>query len=533
MERRRAGTLATPSIRRAAACLLIGSCAVLSGMVVASRPALASTPRDPSFSALAQHQATTQLAKLGGATFAPDDLVTDINFTAIDSLSEPAIESFLSAQPGVLDSYQAADHSGVKRSAAAIIYQAARAWVVSPKVILVTLQKEQGLLSATSPSASALAWAMGCGVPDSGLRDATYQGFGNQVWYGAESLHNDGQEWSAGITKVCGDGTVKPADRASYALYTYTPWIGLAGGGNKLFWTLYWQYFGNPLAVDSTPPTTSVSGTDALWHAKAVTLSLSAADNPGGTGVAYTQYSLDGGPWVKATKLTVIAPATHADDGIHTVRYRSADDAGNLEKAKSCTVKIDTTPPTTRVSGVDDLWHNKAVTLSFHAVDGRSGIATTESSLDHGVTWTKGTSVTIPAAADHSGDGTTKVLYRSVDNAGNTEAAHSCNVNIDTRPPRPIANWAASVTTGHTASLRCYVSDPRPGSPSATVTIRVRTPAGRLVRKLTLRGVAVNERLSATFRCRLSAGHYRFYVYATDAAGNSQSQVASNRLTVR
>ena len=28
------------------------------------------------------------------------------------------------------------------------------------------------------------------------------------------------------------------------------------------------------------------------------------------------------------------------------------------------------------------------------------------------------------------------------------------------------------------------------------------------------------------------AGQYRFYAYATDAAGNRQSRVASNRLTV-
>ena len=164
-------------------------------------------------------------------------------------------------------------------------------------------------------------------------------------------MHDDGQGWSAGIAKVCGDGTVQPANEASYALYTYTPWIGLAGGGNKLFWTLDRQYFGNPLAIDTTAPTTTVSGADGLWHAKAVTLSFSAADNPGGTGVAYTEYSLDRGPWVKGAKLTLAAPANHAADGIHSVHYRSADDAGNLEKAKSCTVKIDTTPPTTSVSG--------------------------------------------------------------------------------------------------------------------------------------------------------------------------------------
>ena len=203
----------------------------------------------------------------------------------------------------------------MKRSAAAIIWQAGRAWQVSPKVILATLQKEQGLLSAAKPSAAALAWAMGCGVPDAGSRDATYKGFGNQVWYGAESLHDDGQGFFAGITKACGDGTVKPADQASYALYGYTPWIGLAGGGNKLFWTLYWQYFGDPLAVDTVAPTTTVAGVDARWHSKAVTLTFSATDNAGGTGVACTEYKLGSGPWTKANKLTIAAPASHADDG--------------------------------------------------------------------------------------------------------------------------------------------------------------------------------------------------------------------------
>ena len=57
---------------------------------------------------------------------------------------------------------------------------------------------------------------------------------------------------------------MQPDDQASYSLYRYTPWIGLNGGGNKLFWTLYWEYFGDPLAVDAAAPTTTVAGADAL-----------------------------------------------------------------------------------------------------------------------------------------------------------------------------------------------------------------------------------------------------------------------------
>ena len=422
-------------MRRGVACLLFICCLVAVGLLVSGGPAAAAPQLDPSFSPVAQRDAALRLGLLDAVAFDPENLITDVNFAAVDSLSASAVQGFLAAQSGTLDSLRALDHGGVKGNASAIIAQAARAWGVSPKVILVTLQKEQGLLSATKPSAGALAWAMGGGSPSS---------FGDQVWYGAESLHNDGQGFYVGISKTCGDGTVQPTDEASYALYRYTPWIGVGGGGgNKLFWTLYWEYFGDPLAVDSVAPTTSASGTDTLWHDTAVTLIFSALDNPGGTGVAYTQYKLDSGSWTKANKLTIAAPASHAGDGLHTILYRSADEAGNLE------------------------------------------------------------------------------------------AAHTCVVRIDTRRPKTVANWAASVKSGHSASLVYYVSDPRPGNPTATVTIRVRTSAGRLVRKLVERGAAVNKRLSASFVCRLAVGRYRFYVSACDAAGNRQSRIAGNRLTVR
>lgn len=83
-----------------------------------------------------------------------------------------------------------------------------------------------------------------------------------RVWYGAESLRDDGQDWQSGITVVCGDGTVESVNQASYALYTYTPWIGVAGGGNELLWTLYGQYFGDPLApeLSSFTPRSAAAG---------------------------------------------------------------------------------------------------------------------------------------------------------------------------------------------------------------------------------------------------------------------------------
>ena len=76
--------------------------------------------------------------------------------------------------------------------------------------------------------------------------------------------------------------------------------------------------------------------------------------------------------------------------------------------------------------------------------------------------------------------------------------------------------------------------DPEPCCGSADVTIEIRTLGGRLVKTLRRFDRPTNAHLPAHFRtCRLKARNYRFFVLATDAAGNRQAGVASNRLVVR
>jgi len=92
----------------------------------------------------------------------------------------------------------------------------------------------------------------------------------------------------------------------------------------------------------------------------------------------------------------------------------------------------DTTPPVT----TDDApagWQNAPVTVHLTASDPSpgSGIAHTYYTLDGG-SQTEGTSVTVAAPADHSGDGTHTITYWSVDKAGNVEDPHTCTVTIDT-----------------------------------------------------------------------------------------------------
>ena len=126
---------------------------------------------------------------------------------------------------------------------------------------------------------------------------------------------------------------------------------------------------------DTTPPTTTVAGADELWHTKPVTLTFSASDNPGGSGVDYTEFKVDAGDWTKGSSVTVPAPADHSGDGPHTILYRSTDNAGNVEQAKSCQVKIDTTAPTVWAGRLVFMGHSRSTVVRFSVSDNLSPTA--------------------------------------------------------------------------------------------------------------------------------------------------------------
>jgi photosystem II stability/assembly factor-like uncharacterized protein len=94
--------------------------------------------------------------------------------------------------------------------------------------------------------------------------------------------------------------------------------------------------------------------------------------------------------------------------------------------------------------------------------------------------------------------------------------------------------YAAGVLHGRIATLRYRVTDSGPSCGYATVTLKIKTKAGKTVK--TLRpGVKPMgaTKLKATFRCRLKTGTYRIWVYATDAAGHPQKTITKATLTVR
>ena len=115
---------------------------------------------------------------------------------------------------------------------------------------------------------------------------------------------------------------------------------------------------------DSAAPVTTVLGLDASSHDVGVPLTFFATDGPGGSGVASTQYRIDGGAW-KAGGNGVV-PAPRRARVTRVVEFRSTDAAGNVEQTRSAAVSFDTTaagrddrrpgvalPPSPLAGGVD------------------------------------------------------------------------------------------------------------------------------------------------------------------------------------
>lgn len=124
------------------------------------------------------------------------------------------------------------------------------------------------------------------------------------------------------------------------------------------------------LNVDTTAPVTTataspVSGQNG-WYATNPTVTLAATDN---VSVTKTVYRINGGQWS-----TYSQPVTVATYGINTFEYKSSDTAGNEEESKALTLKVDTTPPTVKVTlDKSTIWpaNNKmvSVTASVYATD--------------------------------------------------------------------------------------------------------------------------------------------------------------------
>ena len=107
---------------------------------------------------------------------------------------------------------------------------------------------------------------------------------------------------------------------------------------------------------DTIPPTTSAAAAPppngAGWNNTNVTVTLSATDNAGGSGVKSISYTIANGASGTGTTVNA-ATATLAisAEGVNTIGYGAADNAGNIEANKTLVVRLDKTPPVLSVPG--------------------------------------------------------------------------------------------------------------------------------------------------------------------------------------
>ncbi len=92
---------------------------------------------------------------------------------------------------------------------------------------------------------------------------------------------------------------------------------------------------------DVEPPVTTALGADSATHDVAVPITLFATDGSGGSGVASTEWRLDGGAWRTGTAIEV--PAPQGAKRTRLVEFRSTDNEGNVEAIRQVSVSIDTT----------------------------------------------------------------------------------------------------------------------------------------------------------------------------------------------
>jgi 2',3'-cyclic-nucleotide 2'-phosphodiesterase/3'-nucleotidase/5'-nucleotidase len=130
---------------------------------------------------------------------------------------------------------------------------------------------------------------------------------------------------------------------------------------------------GSPLPVDDTTPPVTTVNAPAGWMSTEVEVTLSATDV--GSGVANTFYSINDGPFVNGSSLTLSA------EGLHTISYYSVDKAGNTETIQNVQVKIDRSAPEIMLSVNQEYKLGSTFTAAFQASDTLSDIVFEEMTL--------------------------------------------------------------------------------------------------------------------------------------------------------
>ena len=241
----------------------------------------------------------TEVEAASLANFDPGYIISDYQMGNYNSMTEAEIQAFLTAKNSCANTnynyYVALSQNknytwhwenghfvclseekfgdgeviGSGETAAHIIWQAAQDYKINPKVLIVLLQKETGLITDPIPNSGDYRKATGYGCPDTAACSEKYYGFKNQVRNAAALFRTvlDGgwTNYPLGNNYIqynpnaaCGGSVVNVKNLATSALYRYTPYQPNAGAltagygtascgayGNRNFYLYFEDWFGN------------------------------------------------------------------------------------------------------------------------------------------------------------------------------------------------------------------------------------------------------------------------------------------------
>jgi len=188
---------------------------------------------------------------ISAAEFNPNHIISDAQMLNSKTMTVDNIQDFLESHDSYLANYKDKDFYNKIEKASTIIYNASQDYGINPQTLLVMLQKEQSLIENENPSQYNLDWATGWHRPDGSDPDdpdlQKRKGFGLQVdgtaglleWYFDQHDLPGYFLKKAGTTYIIDDREVTPSNKATAALYNYTPHIH----GNHNFNTIWNRYF--------------------------------------------------------------------------------------------------------------------------------------------------------------------------------------------------------------------------------------------------------------------------------------------------
>ncbi len=265
----------------------------LVGSLLAANPAIAAVPVAQNAQPASQIVDTGMVKAAAVVGFNAENIISDALFYDNAAMTAAEIQAFLDARIGTCNNGKCLNvlNAGISSrgevrsqstgnlicsaiqggtmKVSELIYRVQVACGISAKVILVTLQKEQGLTTSKAPSDWNLSAAMGASCPDTAPCDPAFAGVGPQILKGTQQLMTYkaarfGKQPGVNFigyspNSACGGTNLNIQNYATAALYTYTPYqpngAALAAGfglgdacsayGNRNFYNYYTQWFGS------------------------------------------------------------------------------------------------------------------------------------------------------------------------------------------------------------------------------------------------------------------------------------------------